>query len=95
MSGFGIQRTGSEAFRVVVGNCWGGWLAERDRLEARGRRFIKEASVQARKGMPGFVFAGVVQRSTDRGLFGRSVYGRGTTRGVRNEIQVGIQGITR
>jgi hypothetical protein len=91
MSGFGIQRIGSEAFRWFVG-CWGGWLAEPERLEAFGRRFIKVASVQVRRGMPGFVFAGVVQKSTYRGLIGTIAYGIGTTRGVQNDIQEGIQG---
>jgi len=91
MSGFGIQRIGSEAFRCIVG-CWGGWLAERERLAAFSRRFIKAASVQVHRGMPGFVFAGVVWKSTYRGLIGTITYGIDTTRGVQNDIQEGIQG---
>jgi hypothetical protein len=91
MSGFGIQRMGSEAFWYVVG-CWGGWLAERERLAPFGRRFTKAASVQVRRGMPGFVFVGVVQKSACRGLIGTIAYGIGTTRGVQNDIQEGIQG---
>jgi hypothetical protein len=91
MSGFGIQRMGSEVFWWVVG-CWGGWLAERERLAAFGRRFIKAASVQVRRDMLGFVFAGVVRKSSYRGLIGTIVYGIGTTRGVQNDIQEEIQG---
>jgi hypothetical protein len=86
MSGFGIQRMGSEVFRWFAG-CWGGWLAERDRLAAFGRRFIKAASVQVRRDMLGFVFAGVVWKSTYRGLIGTIAYGIDTTRGVQNDIQ--------
>jgi hypothetical protein len=82
---------GSEAFLWVVG-CWGGWLAERDCLECRGRRFIKEASVQVRIGMPESVFADVVQKSTNKGLLGMIMYEKGTTHGVQNDIQEGIQG---
>jgi hypothetical protein len=48
--------------------------------------------MQARRGMPGFVFAGVVRKSTYRGLIGTIVYGIDTTRGVQNDIQEGIQG---
>jgi hypothetical protein len=91
MLGFGIQRIGSEGFRVVVGGCVGGWLAERERRLVLGRQFMNAASVQARKGMPGFVFAGVVLKSACRGLFGTTVCGIGTTRGVRYDIQGGIR----
>jgi hypothetical protein len=91
MSGFGIQRIGLEAFRCVVG-CWGGWLAERECLAAFGHRFIKAASVQVRRDMPGFVVVGVVQKSTCRGLIGMIACGIDTTRGVQNDIQEGIQG---
>jgi hypothetical protein len=87
MSGFGIQRMGSEAFWWAVG-CW---LAERERLAAFGCRFIKVASVQVRRDMLGFVFAGVVRKSTYRGLIGTIAYGIGTTRGVQNDIQEEIQ----
>jgi hypothetical protein len=90
MSGFGIQRMGSEAFRWV--GSWGGWLAERERLVAFGRRFRKAASMQVCTDMLGFVFAGGVQKSTYRDLIGMIAYGIGTTRGVQNDIQEGIQG---
>jgi hypothetical protein len=85
---------GLEAFRCVVG-CWGGWLAERERLAAFGRRFIKAASVQVYRDKPGFVVVGVVQKSTCRGLIGTIMCGIGTTRGVQNGIQEGIQGTGR
>jgi hypothetical protein len=78
-------------FRCVVG-CWGGWLAEQERLAAFGRRFIKVASVQVRRDMPGFIVVGVVQKSTCRGLIGTIACGIGTSRGVQNDIQEGIQG---
>jgi hypothetical protein len=91
MSGFGIQRMGSEAFRCVVG-CWGAWLAERERLAAFGRRFIKAASVQVRRDMLGFVFAGAVRKNTYRGLIGMIAYGIGTTCGVQNDIREEKQG---
>jgi hypothetical protein len=91
MSGFGIQRTGSEVFRWVVG-CCGVWLAERERLAGFGRRFKKAASVQGRRDMLGFVFAGGVQKSTYRGLIGTTAYEIGTTCGVQNDIQEEIQG---
>jgi hypothetical protein len=48
--------------------------------------------MQVRRGMLGFVFAGVVQKSTCRGLIGMIAYEIGTTRGVQNDIQAGIQG---
>jgi hypothetical protein len=45
-----------------------------------------------RRDMLGFVFAGVVQKSTYRGLIGMIAYGISTTRGVQNDIQEEIQG---
>jgi hypothetical protein len=42
--------------------------------------------------MLGFVFAGVVRKSTYRGLIGTIAYGIGTTRGVQNDIQEEKQG---
>jgi hypothetical protein len=48
--------------------------------------------VQVRKDMLGFVFAGVVWKSTYRGLIGTIAYEIDTTRGVQNDIQEEKQG---
>jgi hypothetical protein len=74
-----------------VVECAGGWLAERDRREARGRLFIKAASVQARIGTIGGDDAGVGLKSTGKGRLGTFVCGIDTTRGVQNDIQVKIR----